>query len=139
MLRTRGQQRATVKEGGWAELPDELVEKVLAKVLELLQAGGLSFLSGLRHGAAGVRCMEGRARCDGEAAGAEMADHRRAMGMLVRRFPAVVSLEVKWTATGNVLSDESMRAVSNLPALTSLDITDCGNCRGDRRGGESRE
>jgi hypothetical protein len=61
------------------------------------------------------------------------------MGMLVRRFPAVVSVEVKWTATGNVLSDESMRAVSNLPALTSLDITDCGNCRGDRRGGESRE
>ena len=80
MLRTRGQQRATVKEGGWAELPDELVEKVLAKVLELLQAGGLSFLSGLRHGAAGVRCMEGRARCDGEAAGAEMADHRRDHG-----------------------------------------------------------
>jgi hypothetical protein len=32
MLRTRGQRRATVKEGGWAELPDEL----LAKVLELL-------------------------------------------------------------------------------------------------------
>jgi hypothetical protein len=38
MLRTRGQQRRTVNKGGWAELPDELV----AKVLELLQAAGRS-------------------------------------------------------------------------------------------------
>jgi hypothetical protein len=32
MLRTRSQRlRETVKEGGWAELPDELVTKVLVQ------------------------------------------------------------------------------------------------------------
>jgi hypothetical protein len=82
MLRTRSQRRATVK-SGWADLPDELVEKVLAKVLEVLGgwAGGrLGVLSGLRHGAAGVRWVEGRARCAGDSSGADTADHRRGHG-----------------------------------------------------------
>jgi hypothetical protein len=41
------------------------------------------------------------------------------VGMLVLRFPAVASLEYKgW----RVLTDERMRALSSLPALTSLDL-----------------
>ena len=44
-----------------------------------------------------------------------------AMGMLVLRFLAVVSLEVKgsWGETA-ALTDEGLRAVSSLPALTPL-------------------
>jgi hypothetical protein len=41
------------------------------------------------------------------------------VGMLVRRFPAVVSLEVKWVRS--VLTDEALRAVSTCTALMSLD------------------
>jgi hypothetical protein len=89
----------TEEEGGWAELPDELV----AKVLELLQAagpsepqdGGLGFsqeLAAVRlvcarwkavHGAMVTRLVLRRETTD------------EAVGMLVRRFPAVVSLEIK--------------------------------------------
>jgi hypothetical protein len=79
-----------VKEGGWAELPDEL----LAKVLELLQvagqAGGLGFslvstvwlvCAGWKavHDALVTRLVLRRQTTD------------EAMGMLVLRFPAVVS------------------------------------------------
>jgi hypothetical protein len=50
-----------------------------------------------------------------------------AMGMMVRRFPAVVSLELKreYLAEEVALSDEGLRAVSSLPALTSLDLREC--------------
>jgi hypothetical protein len=46
------------------------------------------------------------------------------MGMMVRRFPAVVSLELKreYLAEEVALTDEGLRAVSSLPALTSLDL-----------------
>ena len=47
-----------------------------------------------------------------------------AMGMLVLRFPAVVSIEFKGDAWG-VLTDEGLRAVSNLRALTELDPLNC--------------
>jgi hypothetical protein len=50
-------------------------------MLEALQViVTLGFLSGRRHGAAGVRWVEGGTRCAGDAAGAEMADHRRGHG-----------------------------------------------------------
>jgi hypothetical protein len=46
------------------------------------------------------------------------------MGMMVRRFPAVVSPELKreYLAEEVALTDEGLRAVSSLPALTSLDL-----------------
>ena len=95
MLRTRGQQRrATVKVGGWAELPDEL----LAKVLELLQvagqAGGLGFsqVATVRLVCAGWKAVH-------DALVTRLVLRRQttdeAMGMLVLRFPAVASQEVK--------------------------------------------
>jgi hypothetical protein len=51
-----------------------------------------------------------------------------ARGMLVRRFPAVVSLQVKSKAFGSAaLTDKGLLqvAVSSLTALTSLDLTWC--------------
>ena len=48
-----------------------------------------------------------------------------AMGMLVRRFPALASLEVKRENRVSVLTDEALRAVSSLPALTSIDLSYC--------------
>ena len=50
-----------------------------------------------------------------------------AMGMLARRFPAV-SLEFKYKSGGpvwGVLTDQGLRAVSSLPALTSLCLSWC--------------
>jgi hypothetical protein len=47
-----------------------------------------------------------------------------AMGMLVRRFPAVASLEYK----GNewrVLTDEVLRALSSLAALSTIHLFNC--------------
>jgi hypothetical protein len=49
-----------------------------------------------------------------------------AMGMLVRSFPAVTSLEMKWTGEA-ALTDEGLLAVSNLRGLTSLDLPGCRN------------
>jgi len=45
----------------------------------------------------------------------------QAMGILVLRFPAVVSLEFKGEER-RVLTDEGLRAVSNLTALTFLNL-----------------
>jgi hypothetical protein len=42
MLRAQHRRRETVTEGGWAELPDELVANLLAKLLQA-EEGGLGF------------------------------------------------------------------------------------------------
>jgi hypothetical protein len=47
------------------------------------------------------------------------------VGMLARRFPAVASLELKPKYGVSALTDKGLRAVSNLPALTSLNIGFC--------------
>ena len=111
-------------EGGWAELPDELVEKVL----EELQAAGHSEPQGpfgFSQATAKVRLV-----CSGWKAVHDALVKRlvlrlettdEAVGMLARRFPAVVSLEFKGPAWG-VLTDQGMLAVSNLHALTSLNL-----------------
>jgi hypothetical protein len=111
-------QRRRETEGGWADMREEL----LAKVLELLQRrqeGGLGF----SQTSATVRLV-----CAGWKAVHDALVRRlvlrwqttdEAVGMLVRRFPAVVSLEVKWFRS--VLTDEALRAVSTCTALMSLD------------------
>jgi hypothetical protein len=49
-----------------------------------------------------------------------------AVGMLVRRFPAVVSLEIKGEAgVTAALTDKGLRAVSSLASLTFLYLTYC--------------
>jgi hypothetical protein len=47
------------------------------------------------------------------------------MGMLARRFPAVVSVEFNWDPRGNALTDEGMRAVASLTSITSLNLNFC--------------
>jgi hypothetical protein len=112
----------------WAELPPEL----LAKVLEMLpaaeqrarHAGGWR---GCKDSAA-VRLVSKAAKYHHDALVTKLVLSREttdeAVGMLARRFPAVVSLEFKgggWS----VLTDKGLRAVSSLPALTFLDISYC--------------
>jgi hypothetical protein len=51
-----------------------------------------------------------------------------AVGMLARWFPSVVSLESKgYDGDTAALTDQGLRAVSSLPALTFLDLTMCRN------------
>jgi hypothetical protein len=49
-----------------------------------------------------------------------------AVGVLVRRFPTVVSLEFKGSGH-SVLTDQGLRAVSRLASLTCLDLSYCVN------------
>jgi hypothetical protein len=123
MLRTRAQrQRAMVS--GWADLREEL----LVKVLELLQAeeGGLGF----SKASATVRlvCAAWRAVYDTQVTRLVLRRETtdEAMGMLVRRFPAVVSLEMKSVPQDTLaLTDQGVRAVSSLRALTYRDLSRC--------------
>jgi hypothetical protein len=128
MPRTRAQQQGETVEGGWAELPDELVEKVL----ELLQAAGRSEPQdeglGFFRATATMRlvCPAWKAVHDAMVKRLVLPRHTtdEAMGRLVRLFPAVVSLEMKGYGVG-VLPDAGMRAVSSCTALTSLDLGGC--------------
>jgi hypothetical protein len=80
-------RRETVTEGGWAELPDEL----LAKVLELLQAGGRGGL-GFSRASATVRlvCAGWKAVHDTLVTRLVLRQQTtdEAVGMLVLRFSA---------------------------------------------------
>jgi hypothetical protein len=52
-------------------------------------------------------------------------------GVLVRRFPAVASLDLKCCCL-NALTDEGMRAVSSLTVLTSLELWGCSKVTDER-------
>ena len=119
MLRAQ-RRRETVTEGGWAELPDELVAKVLAMVLQA-EEGGLGFT----QASATVRLVSAGWKAVHDALVTRLVLRRQttdeAMGILVRRFPAVVSLEFKGEER-RVLTDEGLRAVSSCTVLTSLNL-----------------
>ena len=93
MLRAQ-RRRDTVTEGGWAELPDELVTKVLAKVLQA-EEGGLGFT----QASATVRLVSAGWKAVHDALVTRLVlrgqTTDQAVGMLVRWFPAVASLEYK--------------------------------------------
>ena len=72
-----------------------------------------------------MRCVEGGTRCDGDATGAERETIDEAVGILVRRFPAVVSLEVKGRGETAVLTDQGLQSVISLASLTFLDLSGC--------------
>jgi hypothetical protein len=130
MPRTRAQRgRDTVNEGGWADLPGGL----MAKVLELLQAAGRNEPQegGFSQATATVRLVCAAWQGVHDATVTRLVLRRettdQAMGMLVRRFPTVVSLEVKARYGEAALTDQGLRAVSSLPSLTFLDLTWCCN------------
>jgi hypothetical protein len=130
MPRTRAQrEQEMVTEGGWADMREEL----LAMVLEKLQAAGQSATQGpfgFSEATATVRLV-----CSGWKAVHDAVVMRlvlrlqttdEAVGMLARRFPAVVSLEFKRIGDGwGVLTDQGLRAVSSLTSLTSLNLNYC--------------
>ena len=113
----------------WAELPPEL----LAKVLEMLpaaeqsapQAGGWR---GCKDSAA-VRLVCAQWQAVHDALVMKLVLRQKAtdegVGMLARRFPAVVSFELRWIFGGHAVTDVGVRAVSRLHALTFLDISYC--------------
>ena len=83
--------------GEWADLPDELLAKVLAKVLEAAtQEGGLGFTKA----SAKLRLVSAQWKTVRDALVKRLVLKKKAtdegMGVLVRRFPAMVSLEFKW-------------------------------------------
>ena len=130
MPRTREQrEQEMVTEGGWADMREEL----LAMVLEKLQSAGHSAPQGsfgFSVATATVRLV-----CSGWKAMHDAVVMRlvlrlqttdEAVGMLARRFPAVVSLKFKRIEYGwGVLTDQGLRAVSSLTSLTSLNLTSC--------------
>jgi len=129
MPRSPAQQRLdTVTGGGWEGL-------ALTKVLETLQAAGRSEPKeegfGFSKATAVVRevCAGWQAVYDALVTRLvfkrEMSDE--AVGMVVRRFPAVVSVEFKFVAGGHVVTDMGVKAMSSIRALTSLNLTDCYN------------
>jgi hypothetical protein len=132
MSRTRAQRwRETVNEGGWADLPGEL----MAKVLELLQAAGRTEPQeggfGLSQATATVRlvCAAWQGVHDAMVTRLVLSRHTTdvAVGMLVLRFPTVVSLKVKAYDGEAALTDQGMRAVSSLASLTFLNLSWCYN------------
>ena len=132
MPRARGQlQLEVVTGGGWARL----LEDLLPMILEALQATernkpqeeGLGFSKAsavVRQVCAGWQAVH-------DALVTRLVFKRRmtdeAVGMLVRRFPAVVSVQFMSVGyPGHEVTDAGVRAVcGSLPALTSLNLTWC--------------
>ena len=111
-------------EGGQARLPEEL----MTKVLEMMQPAGQDGGWGFTQSSATVRLVSSQWRAIYDALVTRLVLRLKttdeAVCKLVKRFPAVVSIEMKgdgWC----VLTDAGLRAVSSLPALTFLDIGDC--------------
>jgi hypothetical protein len=102
----------------WAELPEELLGMVLEKLQEVPLVGGIE---GSKH----VRLVsrEWRASHDALVTRLRLSPKTTDEGMwlLVRRFPAVESVAMKYCGC----SDEGLRAVSTCTALTSLNLSYC--------------
>jgi hypothetical protein len=125
MPRTRAQRwRETVNEGGWADLPGDL----MAKVLELLQAAGRNEPQeggiGFSQATATVRlvCAAWQGVHDAMVSRVVLSRQTpdQAVGMLVLRFPTVV---VKARYGEAALTDQGLRAVSRLASLTFLNLS----------------
>jgi hypothetical protein len=110
------------EEGGRAGLPDELMSKVLEMMLPAGQDGGWGFTQSL----ATVRlvCSQWQAMHDALVTRLVLREETtdEAMGMLVKRFPAVVSIEMSCCKE---VTNEGLRAVSNMRKLSSLNVSWC--------------
>jgi hypothetical protein len=104
----------------------------VAKVLEMLQAAGWTEPQtggfGFSEATAAVRLVSAGWKDVHDALVTRLVlrwhTTDEVMGILVRRFPAVVSLGFKGDER-RVLTDEGLRAVSNMPSLTSLNLSYC--------------
>jgi hypothetical protein len=127
-----GLRELNLTDGGWRkeemvklkgvrpELPDELLERVLRAALE----GGGKDAATFR-----LVCAAWKAEVDALVTRLVLSRQitDEATGMLVKRFPAVVTIDLKDVYAGEsaALTDEGLRAVSSCSALTSLDLTGC--------------
>jgi len=127
---TEAEERAAQQ--GWAELPPELLVKVFEVLQEVVvwrrrepKEGGLAFSKAV----AVVRevCTEWQAVHDAAVKRLVLSHLTtdEAMGMLVRRFPAVTSVEVGDGNYNQELTDVGVLAVSSMPALTALNLSHC--------------
>ena len=132
--RTRGQLRLeAVTGGGWAAL----LEDLLPTILEAMQAAGRRAWEpheeglGFSKATAVVREVCAGWQAVHDALVMRLVSNRvmndEAVGMLVRRFPAVTSLQFMWLGWhGHEVTDEGVQEVcSLLPALTTLDLSSC--------------
>jgi hypothetical protein len=131
MPRTRAQRlRETMTDDGWAGMAEELFEKVLEALLgRKPKDGGLGFslaLAAVRLVCAGWQKIHD-AMVTRLVLRYQTTDE--AVGTLVLRFPAVVSLEVKGVGYGGTatLTDKGLRAMGSLASLTFLNLTNCRN------------
>ena len=114
---------------GWVELPPELFFKVLDVLQEVgtsePQEGGLGFCKAV----AVVRevCAGWQAVHDAEVKRLvfDRQTTDEAVGMLVRRFPAVTSVLCKRVSPEHKLTNAGVLSLSSMPALTSLDLSAC--------------
>jgi hypothetical protein len=106
----------------WAELPEELQVKVLAAL-------PADWYRGCKNDSAAVRLVCSGWKAVHDAMVMKLLVRQKAtdegVGMLARRFPAVVSFELRWIFGGHAVTDVGVRAVSRLHALTFLDISYC--------------
>ena len=115
----------------WAELPKASAPELLWLVLEKLQDAPLAGDWGGFEGSKHVRLVNSGWRNSHDALVTRLAVSKETtdagMWLLVRRFPAVVSLEVKGADYYHraVLTDVGMRAVSKLTGLTALSLSYC--------------
>jgi hypothetical protein len=104
----------------WAELPKELLGMVLGMLQQGPLAGGVE---GSKH----VRLVSREWRDCHDALVTRLTvpwrTNDEGMRLLVRRFPVVVSLAMKYDE--RYLTDEGLKAVSSLARLTSLDLGYC--------------
>jgi hypothetical protein len=109
---------------GWARLPKELLGKVLEKLQEAPLAGGWAGF----EGSVTVRLVSSGWRASHDALVTRLDvcwwTTAEDMWLLVRRFPAVVSMKMKGQAFSN-MTDKGLSAVSGLTGLTSLDLSYC--------------
>jgi len=132
--RTRGQLRLEAEAGGgWAAL----LEDLLPTILEAMQAAGQEEGEpqeeglGFSKATAVVREVCAGWQAVHDALVTRLVFKRRmndeAVGMLVRRFPAVTSVEFEWVVyPSHEVTDAGVKEMcSLLPALTTLNLVDC--------------
>jgi hypothetical protein len=125
---------STEEESAWVLIP----EGILFKVLQLLEADELPVPQdgGWRgcKASSTIRlvCSAWKMRHDGRVRRLVVCKPAtdEGMRMLVRGFTAAASLQFKHVA-GNALTDQHVRVVSGLPALTALDLTYCSKLTDD--------
>ena len=130
--RTRAELRLEAEAGGgWAALLEDLLPNVLEQAAGQEEGEPQEEGLGFSKATAVVRevCTGWQAVHDAMVTRLvfKRVMNDEAVGMLVRRFPAVASVQFMriGECEGHEVTDEAVLAVCSLPALTSLNLTEC--------------